>query len=224
MRVPKQSTTLRLAAAVWIAAGVLYLVAEAVAATRVSGYSYARDYISDLGRPDASPLAWWMNAAFRVQGAAFVVAAALAARSYRPRSRRLTFIAAACVYGAGSVVVGLVPSGGPAATVHVAGAAAAIVGGNTALLSAARISRFPRAARLAGAGLGSVGLVAALALVATHAAPGSCERVAVYSIVGWQLLAAVAVLHGSRAKTRSTMGRKNSSGRCSNAASKQFWS
>lgn len=41
----------RAAAACWIAAGVVYVVSEAVAAAAFPGYSYATNYISDLGIP-----------------------------------------------------------------------------------------------------------------------------------------------------------------------------
>src|SRR5882762_8297074 len=41
---------------------------------------------------------------------------------------------------------------------------------------------------------------------------------------GYQLSGQRVTVHGSRAKISSTIGRKNSSGRCSNCVSKQFWS
>lgn len=113
VRTPKASTVRRAAAIVWIVAGFGYLAVEAVAAARVPGYTYVADYDSDLGRP-GSPLAWWMNAAFRVQGMAFVVAGALAVSAVRPRRGGMAFTVFACVYGAGSVLVGLFPSGGSA--------------------------------------------------------------------------------------------------------------
>ncbi len=68
---------LRVAAALWIVAGLWYLVTEAVVAKHLPGYSYSADYISDLGRPLHSPLAAWMNGAFIAQGVAFALAGAL---------------------------------------------------------------------------------------------------------------------------------------------------
>ncbi|KRE34487.1 hypothetical protein ASG82_19795 [Mycobacterium sp. Soil538] len=151
-----------MAAALWIAAGVGYLTVEAVAASRMWGYSYLTDYVSNLGRAD-SPLSWWMNAAFRVQGMAFVIAGALTVRTAGPRRGGMAFIVSACAYGAGSVVVGLFPSGGSGATqvLHVAGASAAILGGNVAVLTAgwAGLPHASRALRLTGYGLGTVGLL-----------------------------------------------------------------
>jgi hypothetical membrane protein len=186
-----------MAAALWIGAGVGYLATEAVAASRMPGYSYLADYISDLGRPE-SPLSWWMNAAFRVQGMAFVVGGALTVRTGPPRRGALAFIVSACVYGAGSVVVGLFPSGGTgnAQGLHVGGAAAAIVGGNLAVLIAAwaGLPHHSRALRRAGYGLGTIGLLSGALLVAAGLPTGVCERGAIYPIIAWQLLAAVAVL------------------------------
>ncbi|RZT14392.1 putative membrane protein [Mycobacterium sp. BK558] len=189
-----------MAAALWIAAGVGYLATETVAASRMPEYSYVADYISDLGRPE-SPLSWWMNAAFRVQGMAFVVAGALTVRTGPPRRGGLAFVVAACAYGAGSVVVGLFPSGGTGAAqgLHVGGAAAAIVGGNLAVLIAAWAglphgSHGSHALRRAGYGLGAIGLLSGVLLVAADLPTGVCERGAIYPIIAWQLLAAVAVL------------------------------
>ncbi|AFM14857.1 putative membrane protein [Mycolicibacterium chubuense NBB4] len=199
---PSPSALRLIAAALWIGAGVGYFVVEAAAASRLAGYSVANDYISDLGRPD-SPLAWWMNAAFRVQGMAFVVAGALTVHADRPRRGRMVFVVAACVYGAGSVAVGLVPSGGAGAPalVHAAGAAAAIVGGNLAVLAAGRAG-LPAGAggvHAVGYGLGVVGLVGGALLLWSGLPRGLCERAAIYAIIAWQLLAATATVTASAA-------------------------
>ena len=42
---------LQLAGTLWLFAGILYLTCEAIAAASFSGYSYAYNYISDLGVP-----------------------------------------------------------------------------------------------------------------------------------------------------------------------------
>ena len=66
----------RAAAACWLTAGCGYLILEAVAAAGFeSGYGYATDYISDLGRPAISALAPVMNGAFYLQGTGFLAAA-----------------------------------------------------------------------------------------------------------------------------------------------------
>lgn len=191
-----------MAAALWIAAGVGYLTVEAVAASRVPGYSYLGQYVSDLGRP-GSPMSWWMNAAFRVQGMAFVVAAALTVRTGPPRRGGLAFIVCACAYGAGSVLVGLFPSGGAGAAqaLHVGGAAAAILGGNLAVLTAgwAGLPDTSRMSRLAGYCLGGIGLLSGAVLVAADLPTGLLERGAIYPIIGWQILAGARVLSTGRA-------------------------
>jgi hypothetical membrane protein len=116
---PHQSA---LAASCWIAAAALYLVAEAVSASTFPGYSYATNYISDLGVPDVevfqgraidSPLHLLMNTAFVLHGVLFVVAA-LAARNLavgspapgRPAAR-WWFTVLAVAHGVGIVLVGL---------------------------------------------------------------------------------------------------------------------
>ena len=199
-----------MAAALWIAAGVGYLATEAVAASRMPGYSYLGQYVSDLGRP-GSPLSWWMNAAFRVQGMAFVVAAALTVRTGRPRRGGMAFVVSACVYGAGSVVVGLFPSGGSGLppALHVGGAAAAILGGNLAVLIAgwAGLPDGSRTSRLTGYTLGGLGLLSGALLIAADLPTGVCERGAIYPIIGWQLLAGASVLSTDRAGGRRAGGR-----------------
>lgn len=202
MRIPQSETVRRAAAALWIAAGLSYLAVEAVAASRLPGYSYVGQYVSDLGRP-GSPLAWWMNAAFRVQGMAFVVAGAVTVRTRRPRRGAMAFLVAACVYGAGSVVVGLFPSGGAGGpqALHVGGAAAAILGGNLAVLTAgwAGLPDTSRISRLTGYGLGGIGLLSGALLITADLPTGLCERGAIYPIIVWQLLAGARVLSRGRA-------------------------
>lgn len=167
-------------------------MAEAAAAARIPEYSYVRDYISDLGDPRQSPFASWMNAAFLIQGTAFAAAGALVAKAVHPGRHRRIFGVAACSYGAGSVLVSLVPSSGDTSILHVAGATAAIICGNIAVLAAPRDGE--RFARIGGRWIGTAGLCSAALLLATDLPPGACERGAIYSIIGWQLLAAATVL------------------------------
>lgn len=227
---PRQSA---LAASCWIAAAALYLVAEAVSASAFPGYSYATNYISDLGVPDTevfqgraidSPLHLLMNTAFVLHGVLFVVAA-LAARTLaagspttgRPAARRW-FTVLAVAHGVGIVLVGLFH--GSQASVenglvvlHVVGAAVAITAGNTAAVVAGAVllRRTPeqhgRGTRWVGAlsiALGAVGLVGLVMLVVDPAwttvdllPDGIWERVAVYAILAWELLAGVAVIRAA---------------------------
>ena len=79
------------AAVAWLSAGLAYLTLEAVAAAAFRPhYSYAHNFISDLGIPSGdSPLAWLMNIAFCVQGTLFLVGAILTVRAVAPRKAGL---------------------------------------------------------------------------------------------------------------------------------------
>lgn len=207
------------AAALWLGAGVLYLACEAVAALGFPGYSYAANYISDLGVPEAgpgpggvpgsgSPRAWVMNAGFVLQGVLFLAAAVVLAWSIRVRGRWWLVLPAA-VHAVGSILVGVVhaaPAGGASGVpqLHTTGAALAIVGGNLAVVAAALVAGrlggrlgAPSWYRPASIATAAGGLAAATTLVTLGdgaAAPGLLERLGVYSITGWEIATAVAVL------------------------------
>jgi hypothetical membrane protein len=198
------------AATLWIAAGAAYLVLEAVAAARFRPhYSYARNYISDLGltspgthgRLVDSPLAYLMNTAFYLQGIFFLLGAVLVVCAIRPRRAGL-FVGFAAMNAVGNIVVGTVHSGsvaeiGGTAWPHVAGAVMAIVGGNIAILAGSALVRKAGAAqwyRFASLGLAGIGLLSFTMLVidsktAAGLLPdGVWERGSVYSIITWQML------------------------------------
>ena len=92
------------------------MVVETVAASawETPAYSYAFNFISDLGAPDCStfqgreicsPLHTVMNAGFIVQGVLFVVASVLLQRLASGRARNI-YLAIALIYGVGMVLVG----------------------------------------------------------------------------------------------------------------------
>src|ERR1700722_10997856 len=170
------------AAVAWLSAGLAYLTLEAVAAAAFRPhYSYAHNFISDLGIPsDNSPLAWLMNTAFGVQGSLFLVGAVLAA------PRRL-FLALAATNAVGNVLIAVFHSG---TATHALGATLAIVGGNAAIL-AAPVGWHRRGS----VGLGVFGLLSFVLFVVelktSSGLPlGLVERCSVYSITAWQLLSA----------------------------------
>lgn len=139
-------------------------------------YHYARDYISDLGRPDVSPHAALMNGAFLVQAVAFPVGAFFIAMT----RKMVPFLIFAVLNGIGNAVVAVVHSGA-GAPAHAIGAVLAIVGGNAAILAHGVLTR-SRASLL----VGGVGL-ATFALFALGLPPvGGWERASVYAIYGWQ--------------------------------------
>ncbi|GJF13666.1 membrane protein [Mycolicibacterium cyprinidarum] len=193
----------RVAAGLWIVAGVWYLLTEAVVARDFPDYSYSGNYISDLGRSTLSPLAAWMNVAFITQGLAFALASALVVATMRTGPGRFSFLGLALIYGAGSAVVGLFPSGGDdiPAFIHFVGAVAAILSGNLAVIVAGGVLMSHRRFRAIGftslvlgvAGLLSGGLLlySSVGDAPVFFGDGTWERVAVYSIIAWQLFAGI---------------------------------
>lgn len=205
-------------AVLWITAAAVYFVAEAISASAFPGYSYATNYISDLGVPDVgslqgreldSPLHVVMNAAFIIHGVLFATAALLTVRgsAWRPRTRRW-FVSLALVHAIGIILVGVfhgsqanVENG--LALFHVAGAAMAIVAGNVAAIVAGStvLRESSRWLGSASVTLGIVGLVGVVMLLvdsnstAINLLPdGVWERVAVYAIFVWEILVGVTAL------------------------------
>lgn len=180
----------RAAATAWILGAATYLAAEAVTAAHRPSYSYATDFISELGVP-GQPLAALMNLAFGVQGVLLLVGAVLAGGS---RTRIPTGFAAANALG--NVLVATVPAG--QGVLHVAGAALAIAGGNAAAIAGAAL-RPGLIYRLISRMLGTIGLFSLTALAGqawagVEVLPGPVwERASVYPILAWQVFAGVAM-------------------------------
>ena len=181
-------------AVAWLSAGLSYLTLEAVAAAAFPHYSYAQNFISDLGAAP-SPRAWLMNAAFCVQGTLFLVGAVFLVGAFEKRSARL-FLTLATANMLGNLLIAIFHSGpSPTAWVHATGAVLAIVGGNAAILAGSSlIGRWHRAASLA---LGAFGLLSFLFFVIAlknEAPPAVWERSSVYSITAWELFTGAWVL------------------------------
>lgn len=181
----------RAATTVWIVGAAGYLTAEACAAAAYRpSYSYARDYISDLGVP-GQPLGALMDVAFAVQGAMFLLGAALAGgRGHR------ALVAFAAANAVGNLLVGAVPAG--AGPLHVVGAALAIAGGNAAAIAGASLHPgigYRLLSRLlGGAGLVSLAVLAGQAWTGVELLPGPVwERASVYPILAWQVCAGIAL-------------------------------
>ncbi|WP_213816904.1 DUF998 domain-containing protein [Glaciihabitans sp. dw_435] len=206
-----------IAAVLWVVAGVIYFGAEAISASVYPGYSYATNYISDLGVPDVevfqgrtidSPLAWLMNSAFIAQGLLFLAAAILATRAIRVGPRRW-FLAVATVHTVGIILVGLFNGSQRNAEnhlliLHVLGAALAIVAGNLAAITAgigsARIGA-ARWYRVISIVLGVVGILSLVMLLVDSGSStlnllpdGVWERASVYAITGWEIFTAVCLI------------------------------
>jgi hypothetical membrane protein len=191
-------------AALWVVAAVGYLILEAAAATGCEpAYSYARNYISDLGLNAVSPRSYLMHAAFYLQGILFFLGGLCIARI--PESLRgRTFLGLLAANSVGNVVIGSVHSG----AVHRTGAALAIVGGNTAILVGSAIvgtvgswGWYRRSSHL----IGTLGLLSLMMLMINSATSkanllpdGAWERGSVYSIIAWQLVTATCLLSSRR--------------------------
>jgi len=202
-------TLVTTAAVLWIAGAAVYVATEAVAAAAFPGYSYATNYISDLGVPDVgtvggraidSPRHAVMNTGFVVQGLLFLAAALTTLRATTGGPRR-TFAGIAVTYAVGICLVGVVHGGQAEAStgsLHVVGAGMAIIGGNLAAITAAVAARrtgLPRLYAVASATLGTVGLIGLVMLQLDSAttsidllSAGTWERLAVYTVTGWQVL------------------------------------
>ena len=205
-------------AALWVVAAVGYLILEAAAAAGFKpSYSYARNYISDLGltagdlapgRMIDSPRADLMHVAFYLQGVLFLLGALAIVGVLDSRRARL-FLGLVAANAVGNIVVGTLHSG----SVHVAGAALAIVGGNAAILAGSSVigpvigHPWYRITSTLIAALGILCLIMLLVDSATTRVnllpSGAWERGSVYSITAWQLLTAAGLLIGGRPPTAS---------------------
>jgi hypothetical membrane protein len=194
------STTL---AALWLTAALVFFICEAIAAASIAApnrYSYASDYISQLGDPGWTPLAVVMNVGLYVQGVLFLVGAVLAARASATGRRRLSLVLAT-LYALGIFLVATVPFGGGAPAnsrglLHWLGALLAFFGGNAAIVAGSSVVAGlvqVRWYRKASVVLAILGFVSFLILGQPAARPtlGIWERGSVYSVMFWQTFSAV---------------------------------
>ena len=198
------------AGAVLLCAGTAqFLVAHLVVqAAWPTPYSWAGNYLSDLGAVGCgpavcSPLHAIKNAAFVLQGVLLLAGTALTDGAWRPGRRVWQGLVG--VSSASWIVVGLVPEdvGSP---LHAAAALPGFAASNLALLVAAvsASTRDHRACRLAAAVLGAVG-VAGLVLLAAAVGPaggpvgvGTAERLVVFPLQVWAVVAGVALSRRAR--------------------------
>jgi hypothetical membrane protein len=209
------------AAWIWLVSGVLYLVCEGIAAVAFPDYSYARNYISDLGVPDIgpfkgtmidSPLHAVMNFGFIERGVLFAIASLLITRGTSSRQRTI-FLTLVFCHGIGGVLVGLVPASPAAAAagihfLHVIGALFAITAGNALLIYVGLYSAQPGASRTykiacttAGV-LGFIGFILLLTNIGLQRPvlfeDGVWERLSVYPIIAWTTVTGILILAHAR--------------------------
>lgn len=179
-----------------------WLIIEAVAAAAWTQppYSYATNYISDLGVPDCgtefqgraicSPLHGWMNASFMAEGLLFGLGVLLLSRLVAGRARRVV-VALAVAHAVGFVLVGLFhgSQSGPDAGlfIHVAAAGVGIVCANTLAILAGSLRRLglPAGYRRFSVAVGVLGLLSEGLVNLSTSTAGLFERGGVYSWLLW---------------------------------------
>lgn len=199
----------------FMTAALVYLLSETfvAAAWSTPRYSYANNYISDLGvagcghlfhgRLICSPWYPVMNAGFIAEGLLYSLACLLVLRFLPNALSRFLCFCAALFYGVGMVLVGLF-HGSQAALLdgtlryHFAGATLAIGTGNIVAIATAAIGGrlgLPVWTRAVSAVLGCIGIASALLLLhKSGLPPGLPERGSVYTIMFWEILVGVMLL------------------------------
>ncbi|MCS5717774.1 DUF998 domain-containing protein [Herbiconiux sp. CPCC 205763] len=212
-----------LSATAYLLGSAVYLAAEAIAASawKQPAYSYADNWISDLGSATAgvfqgrglnSPLNAVMNSGFIIQGLLFGLGTLLLSRTLTGRTRTFTVVMALLVT-IGYVLVGsfhgsLQAQQNGTLPLHFTGATLAILGANLlALVLGIHWRKTPetRVIGIASVVVGALGLAAMVTLLLTFGAglpSGAIERASVYTIVIWQVAVAIALLRGRRAPVR----------------------
>jgi hypothetical membrane protein len=219
----RNTNAIRAGSIALILAGVIYLIAEAVAALAWTHprYSYARNYVSDLGVTGPretflghdiySPLAGVMNTGFVLNGCLALLGVILILR-FSSRARAKAVWVLAILFAIGIVLVGffhgsLLSEKAGTVGFHFLGAPIAIVSGNViAILIGLGFREFGAAAWfrvvLLVLGIGGILALAAEILVigGDPAFPaGVFERVAVYTVLASQLLwGATTLIHSRR--------------------------
>lgn len=215
---------MRAAALLWLVSGVLWFVLEGVAAAAFPGYSYATNYISDLGvtvpgtvdgRVIDSPLAAVMNVEYVLHGVLFLVATVFVVRVTGGWMRWL-FAALAVAHAVGLVLIAVFHSSAESyldGTIgwHVLGANLAIIAGKLALIVAGIDAGRVRAwngFRFFSILWGAIGLLSFLLFGLGFTPEGSWERLAVYPLMTWEIVTGVLVLRRGASAPRSPVLRR----------------
>ncbi|MFB7719359.1 DUF998 domain-containing protein [Nocardia sp. NPDC056100] len=210
-----------------IVAPVLWFCLEALVAARFRPrYSYAHNYISDLGVPEPgtfegramdSPLAGVANFMFVSQGLLFLVAAILLTRAIAPSPSRRAFRLLAIGYAIGYALIATFHGSEQAAAngtskFHVLGGAIAAICGNGALIVAGLHLRKALGRNAFGAFSVAAGVIGILSLVllmidrsstSINLLPdGTWERGGCYPILIWEFVTGALVLVAARQRAR----------------------
>jgi hypothetical membrane protein len=195
----------------WICCAQFFVVEAISARAWAPAYSYARNYISDLGAVHCavfppgtamlvcSPLHALMNASFALQGA-LIAGGALLLLPILARDRLAAAgLALIALAGAGVFAVGLAPEDAHI-VVHLLGAAANIVGGNVGMIAVGiglRGAPHLRTIAVAAIAAGLIGLIAGQLLVGRTdlgLGIGGIERVAIYPLPLWLAFAGASLV------------------------------
>jgi hypothetical membrane protein len=208
----RQTRAGRIGAALLLAAPIVYLVTETVAALAWTNprYDYLHDYVSSLGVPGPlshafgqtmnSPLAAVMNTGFILYGVLIALAGALLLRP-RAGARTVILLVLAVGFGIGGILLGLVPGSQHsvdtgAIVYHSLGAQLAIIAGNTMAILAAAFRRqlnISRPVAVIAMSLGTMGVISMAAFLIDVRAQinfliGVFERGAIYPFVATQII------------------------------------
>jgi hypothetical membrane protein len=204
----------RTAGAVLIAGGVIFFLAEFIAAAAWTNppYSYTYDYISNLGVHGPleafgqfmySPLAWVMNTGFFLFGITLFIGAAML-RGQKGR-RRWAVLTPAALLAVGGVLLAFFPGSGDAmdnGTIdyHGLGAFAGIVGGNVLVIILGRLHRYVGINQKTGKAMVVLGVIGLISLVGFLSVAGTganliglVERCAVYPVLIGPICAGVSI-------------------------------
>lgn len=210
----------RIGAILFLIAPIIFLVIEAIVASAWNNpvYSYTYNFISDLGIPVvtefegrtvSSPLFSVMNLGFIAYADIFVVAFCMIFHAL-PIKRRVIAIILAALYGVGWTFVGLFPGyNWPGAFMHGIGAIPILFGGNIALMiygvSFNKLIQkrwFP----IISACLGIVGLIGTFTCIFSSGDyRGFLERIAIYPMFMWEVMAGILLLAGLGKLSKSNM-------------------
>jgi hypothetical membrane protein len=204
----------RAAGAVLIAGGLIFFLAEfiAAAAWKNPPYSYTYHYISNLGVHGPSkgfgqfmysPLAWVMNTGFFLFGITLFLGVAML-KGLQGR-RRWAALIPAFLLAVGGVLLGFFPGSGElpdsgAIDLHSLGALSGIVGGNVLVFMLGRLHRYVGITQKTGRTMVVLGVLGLISLVGFLAVAGSganliglVERCAVYPVLIGPICAGVSI-------------------------------
>ncbi|MFF3987593.1 DUF998 domain-containing protein [Streptomyces sp. NPDC001601] len=211
-----RSKWLPVGAVVLIVNALQWVIAEGVTAAAWNDppYSYARNYISDLGVPDCganfqgrdicSPSHTLMNTSFALQGILFAAGVLLVALPLVEGRARRVVTSLAVAHAVGFVMVALFHGSSEGAdyslVLHVVGAGIGILCANTlAIMTGAswglgRRLGLPKPYRVFSVAVGSLGLLSELLTGVSTSAAGAFERGGVYSWLLWSAVTGGLVL------------------------------